>query len=272
LQRQHAPDLFDYAYTIKLLGGTLNKKDVVEVFVKKTIFERNPHVLKTILKSTPFDYFELTWVKGIICAKAIIFEVKEAISLFLADLEELFSIYPDNGYINFAYFGPNLRIPIMEAGRKQVLLKIRYNNADRIVEPYSLKYMQRKDGVQREYLYVYKRTGGSSGPGVQTLVADGFQSIEVLDEKFEPQFPIELSKAGERPENPYLFDPNKPSKAPRSRRARRRPSSGIKYRYQCSVCGKKFSKTKMSSSLGVHKNKSGYRCGGRSGIYLGTKY
>lgn len=29
MQRQHAPDLFDYAYTIKRLGGELNKNEVV---------------------------------------------------------------------------------------------------------------------------------------------------------------------------------------------------------------------------------------------------
>src|SRR6266851_3864981 len=48
MQRQHAPDLFDYAYSIKLLGGELNKQEVARILIQKTIFSRNPVVLKNI--------------------------------------------------------------------------------------------------------------------------------------------------------------------------------------------------------------------------------
>lgn len=40
-------------------------------------------------------------------------------------------------------------------------------------------------------------------------------SIENTDQRFTPQYPIELSKAGEIPEDNLLFDPNKPTRAPR---------------------------------------------------------
>lgn len=78
-------------------------------------------------------------------------------------------------------------MPIMEAGRKQTLLKVRYNNVERIIEPYALKYMQKKDGSQREYFYVYNRSGGGNTPGIRALLPDGFESIEVTDEKFQPK-------------------------------------------------------------------------------------
>lgn len=61
LQRQHAPDLFDYAYSIKVLGGSLDKGEVVRALVRKTIFERNPHVLKRILQTIPLDYAREYW-------------------------------------------------------------------------------------------------------------------------------------------------------------------------------------------------------------------
>ncbi|MFA4880716.1 MAG: nucleotidyl transferase AbiEii/AbiGii toxin family protein [Candidatus Doudnabacteria bacterium] len=282
LQRQHPPDLFDYVYSVKLLGGELNKEEVVKAFVQKTIFGRNPHVLKNILHKTPFDYFKKYWDKTVVCAKEFIFGVDEAITIFLSDIESLFGIYPDNGFMQFAYFGPELRVPIMEAGRKQTLLKIRYKGADRIVEPYSLKYLQRKDGVEREYFYVYNRSGGENKPGVRCFIAERIESIENTEEKFAPQYPIELSKAGETPENPYLFDPNRPTPAPRSRRnsgimrsssrISRASSFGPKYIYQCSYCGRKFTKTKHDSSIREHKDKNGYRCGGRHGYYVNTKY
>jgi DNA-directed RNA polymerase subunit RPC12/RpoP len=278
LQRQHAPDLFDYAYSIKLLGGELNKEEVVKTFVQKTIFGRNPHVLKNILHKTPFDYFKEYWDKTVVCAKQFIFGVDEAINIFISDLEILFGIYPDNGFAQFAYFGPELRMPIMKAGREQTLLKIRYKGADRIVEPYSLKYLRRKDGVEREYFYVCNRSGGDNQPGVRCFVAEKIESIENTEEKFVPQFPIELSKAGETPENPYLFDPNRPTPAPRPRKAfgmmrsSRHSSFELKYIYQCSYCGRKFIKTKHDSNIREHKDKNGYRCGGRHGYYVDTKY
>lgn len=280
LQRQHAPDLFDYAYSIKLLGGELDKEEVVKTFVKKTIFGRNPYVLKNILHKTPFDYFKEYWCKTVVCAKQFILGADEAIEIFVADLEALFGIYPDNGFAQFAYFNPELRMPIMKAGRDQTLLKIRYKGEDRIVEPYSLKYLQRKDGAEREYFYVYNRSGGSNNPGVRCFVSENIEFIENTEEKFNPRFQIELSKAGETPENPYLFDPNRPTPAPKSRlrtihsvkRSSRRTSFGPKYIYQCSYCGRKFTKTKHDSSLREHKDKNGYRCGGRHGYYVDTKY
>ncbi|MDP2585934.1 MAG: nucleotidyl transferase AbiEii/AbiGii toxin family protein [Candidatus Levybacteria bacterium] len=279
LQRQHAPDLFDYVYSVKLLGGDLDKEEVVKTFIQKTIFSRNPHVVKEILCKTSFDYFKRLWSKTIVCAKKIIFEVDEAIDFFIADMEALFNIFPDNGFRQFAFFGADLRAPIMEAGRNQTLLKVRYNGADRMVEPYSLKYLQRKDGAQREYFYVYNISGGSSPPGVRCFVAENVQSIENTEEKFDPRFQIELSKAGEKPENPYLFDPNRPTKAPRRRAGTisristrsRRPSYGPKYIYQCSSCGKKFYRKTQNSSIKPHKSKSGFTCYGY-GVYAGMKY
>lgn len=276
LQRQHAPDLFDYAYSIKLLGGQLNKKEVVETLIKKTIFERNPQVLKNILLKTSFDYFREYWDKSLVCAKSILFGVDDAISTLLADLESIFSIYTDSGYADFEYFGADLRMPIMKAARSQTLLRVRYKGEDRVIEPYSLKYLQKRDGQQREYFYAYNCSGGQHQPGIRCFVSENFQSIENTDDSFTPRegFLIELSKAGETPENPYLFDPNKPQSRPRTsfRRIGTRHSFGPKYTYQCSYCGKKFTRSINNGILNAHNNKYGYPCGGRHGYYVDTKY
>jgi DNA-directed RNA polymerase subunit RPC12/RpoP len=272
LQRQHAPDLFDYAYSIKLLGGNLNKREVVEALIRKTIFQRNPSVLKNILHATPFDFFKENWVKSLVCAKQVLFGIEEAIAVFIADLENLFSSYPDNGFAQFTYFAPTFRVPIMKAGREQTLLRIRYNGADRMVEPYSLKYMQARDGGEHEYFYVFNLSGGSSPPGIRSLLPRGLVSVENTTEKFTPRSPIELSKAGDIPENRYLFDPNRPAQAPRSRIFGSSRPSGPKYVYQCNRCGRNFTKKHRDSSLGEHKDKSGYRCSGRIGYYVDTKW
>ena len=285
MQRQHAPDLFDYVYSVRLLGGSLNKEEVVEALVRKTIFSRNPHTLKEILSTTAFDYFRLFWDKGIVCVKQIIIDVEEAISTFVADLDELFSIYPDNGYARFVYFPAEMRVKVMKAGRDKTLLRVVYNNAERMIEPYSLKYLEKKSGEEKEYFYVFNKSGGNSVPGIRSLVSSGFQSLENTEENFIPQYQIELSKAGEIPENPYLFDPNRPVKAPRlrivksvfsvkTRQNRSSFSGGLKYSYQCSICGKKITKNKQDSIIGSHKSKGNnyYKCPGRFGVYLGVHY
>ena len=200
--------------------------------------------------------------------------VEDAISAFIADLETLFSIYPDNGYGQFIYFPPEFRAPIMQAGRTQTLLRICYKGQDRIIEPYSLKYLQRKDGQQREYFYAYNCSGGDNNPGIRCLVPENIQSIENTNEKFEPRFLIELSKAGEMPENRYLFDPNKPLKVPRRRigGTHFRGVNTIKYVFKCSICGKQFTRTTYDSHINPHKSKKGFQCYGTFGIYVSTKY
>jgi predicted nucleotidyltransferase component of viral defense system len=279
MQRQNAPDLYDYAYSIQLLGGSLNKDQVREALIQKTIFDKNPFLLKGILGATDFGYFRDAWLKSIICAKQYLMQVEEAIQTFTNHLEELFAGIQDNGYAQSTYFPVDARVAIMRAARTQTKLRIRYKGDDRIVEPYALKYMQPRNRDPKEYLYVFNCSGGSNPPGVRQFVAENLQSIENTDDSFVPQYPIELSKAGETPEDPYLFDPNKPQKAPKRRsvfapRARRTRSfaSSIKYVYQCTYCGKRFYKSTQNGALRPHKDKHGYQCGGRQGYYVDTKY
>ena len=270
MQRQHPPDLYDYAYTIKRLGGELNKKEVVGALIRKTIFSRNPAILKRILLKTAFDYFRETWEKSLVCAKQFMMKVDDAITALSSDLDVLFEGYADNGYTRFAYFDANLRAPIMHAARTQTLLRIHYKGDERLIEPYSLKYQQRRDGVEREYLFAYKLSGGESEPGIKRFVAEHMQAIETTETTFAPRFPIELSKAGEMPEDRYLFDPNKPLRSPR--RTSRGRSSGPKYIFRCSICGRKFTKRTFDASLGSHKSKNGYPCYGSFGIYETMRY
>ena len=281
MQRQHAPDLFDYAYSIQKLGGNLDRSVVMRTLIQKTIFSRNPFTLKGILLKTAFDYYRQEWANSIICAKQFFLNVEDAITAFVADLELLFVGHSDNGFAQFAFFNADHRATIMHAARTQTLLRLRYTGADRIVEPYSLKYMQKRDGDEREYFFGYNRSGGKSPTGMRTFVSDKVEALENTQDSFEPQYPIELSKSGEIPDDPYLFDPNKPEKAPQRSRTRtvrtprqRQPrfSGGLKYIFKCNVCGKRFTRNNHDSSLRPHKGKGGYQCYGTYGIYAGTKY
>ena len=180
-----------------------------------------------------------------------------------------------SGMRNSPTSGRTFGAPILHAGRTQTLLKIRYKGEERLVEPYSLKYQQRRDGVEREYFFAYKLSGGESAPGIKMFVPEHMQSAENTDTKFEPRHQIELSKAGEMPENRYLFDPNKPARSPRTGygvRARRPRHLGPRYVFRCSVCGKRFIKQTYDASMNSHKGKNKYPCYGTYGIYVTTKY
>ena len=149
----------------------------------------------------------------------------------------------------------------MQAGHDLTLLRIRYHGIERMVEPYSLKYKQRRDGLAREYLYVYDRTGGrNSGPGLKSLVYQGVNSIENTDMQFEPRCEVELSKAGQ------LFGETYFKGSPGPRFGLRRSSS--RYVLVCNQCGKRFYRKKYSTKLNPHKDRYGNKCYGRYGTLI----
>ena len=177
-----------------------------------------------------------------------------------------------------AFFPAHLRYPILQAGADITLLEIVYDGIKRIVEPYSLVYKVRKDGVGSEYFYVYDRTGGRySGPGIKTFLHPKIESINNLDENFEPRYEIELSKAGEPSKKSYFGQPFSISKLgfKKSRISKRGISSthtGPIYIYECIICGKTFRRKKSSTKLNKHKDEYGNRCYGKTGILRETIY
>jgi predicted nucleotidyltransferase component of viral defense system len=212
LQRQHAPDLFDYVYSIRRRGALLNRTELVTTFVRKTIFGRNPLFAKDLLIKLPLSFLRGAWKSSITCAKQIAIDLDDAVEFYLKDLTELFAGFSARPFKAFEYFGPELRNPIMQAGRELTCLSVTYDGITRLVEPYALKYMQRKGGLEREYFYGYDLTGGKSPPGMKSMVAQKLTSIENTDQKFEPRWPVELVKAGEIPEQHLFFGPNRPNR------------------------------------------------------------
>jgi predicted nucleotidyltransferase component of viral defense system len=279
LQREHAPDLFDVVYPeIFAPGFELNKSEILLAFLSKTIFRPSPAVAKNILLKMPFDFFRAYWSKTIVCARAAFFDVEVAIQKFGALLDSLFAGFTEAPFSTRLFFSAELRVPIMKAARTQTLLKVIYKGSERVVEPYSLKYLEPRAESAREYLFVWNRSGGSqSEPGLRMFVADNFQSIENTEEKFDPRYEIELCKAGEPVADPLLYDP---AKQPSSRAARSwsfqkrtpRPRTRPRHAFRCTICNRLFYKTTFDGSLGEHKGKSGTRCYGRFGVFVKTTY
>lgn len=296
IQRRHSFDLFDLVHAI-FIDKTIevNKSEMVQVFLKKTIFERSPGAAKNLLVGVPFDLMRAYWSK-LVCPKDTLFAFDDAVSMFSSSIGGLFDGYGVGNTSELAFYPADLRNKIMDAGQNQKLLRMTYQGSTRDVEPYSLKYQTTKDGTGREYFWGWDRTGGNSRHvGIKAFLNQSVQNMEVTDQSFEPRFEIEVSKAGEihdslsfskggRRVAKILGTPSSNRRAaPRRIGARRmRGLSAFgeekKYIIQCTACHKKFYRTsQFDTALNSHKRpvkgRSYYAqdCYGSYGRYIGQK-
>ncbi len=195
LQRQHSPDLYDFIFTV-FFQKTLDvdRLEIVKTFLKKTIYEPNPVVAKNLLLEIPFQTLKAFWNQYLVCPRQSLISFDDAENQFKLIIPELFGLlqpafavvgggYGGGHVLN--YFPANYRNTIMDAGRMQRVLRMIYDGVERRIEPYSLAYKTRKDGVGREYLYGWDRTGGRSGVmSIKSYTQDKVQSLEITDEKF----------------------------------------------------------------------------------------
>lgn len=197
LQRRYCYDLFDVVYATFLARDVdIDRSEVISTFLRKTIFGASPYAAKMLLLDLPLDLFRGFWGK-VVCPAESRIEFDAAIEALTIGVGQLFGPQSLGANVAGHFFPSKLRNPILEAGTTRKLLRVRYDGVTRLVEPYSLVFKRRKDGSAFEYLYVYDRTGGlRSGPGIKSFVQHKVQALEITADEFEPQFSIELAKAG----------------------------------------------------------------------------
>jgi predicted nucleotidyltransferase component of viral defense system len=267
LQRRYSHDLFDLVYAIFIRRDLdVDRNQLVTTFLRKTIFEASPIAALRLLLGTPFDGMRRFW-DGLVCPEASRLTFEQALALLGDGLRVLFAPFSYGQHLVPAYFPPELRNPILEAGSNLTLLHLTYDGIPRIVEPYSLAFKRRKDGVAQEYFYAWDRTGGrSGGPGVRSFLQAGVQAIENTDEVFEPRFEVELRKAGE-PRSADFFSGGWGHIRQFSSSTRQRTRATTRrYVIQCSYCGKRFYRSQPTTRLNPHKDGYGNRCYGRVGV------
>lgn len=277
LQRRYCYDIFDIVYGAFISQDIeVNRTEMMQVFLRKTIFGASPLAAKQILLDLPVDVFRGYWSKVLVPAASRL-SFDGAIDQLKAGLEELFAPLSAGNTASYAFYPSYLRNPIMEAASNRKLLKIRYHGATRLMEPYALTFKRRKtDGVGHEYFYGYDQTGGNSGPGIKTMFAHHVESLEVTDIDFTPRFEIELAKAGDASQAGYFT--GRPGRRATTglrrvgsgarRRPSRRASTNLKYVIQCSYCGKQFTRTTNSTKVNKHKDRHSNECYGRSGYFV----
>lgn len=267
LQRRYCYDLFDLAYGAFVARDIeVNRAEILQVFLRKTIFGDNPGAAKSLLLDLPLDLFKGYWTK-VLCPAASRMSFDRAVQTLRAGIEDLFAPYGYAGHAANAFFPSAYRNPILQAGSGKKLMRLRYHGYTRIVEPYSLAYKRRRtDNVAQEYFYAYDRTGGSKGPGIKAFLHHDIEQLEILDETFEPRFAIELGKAGDSALSGYFRGSSTWGSGAVS--ARRRRATGPVYVVQCTYCAKQFRRTSGSTTMNKHKDRYGNQCYGRSGFIV----
>lgn len=274
LQRQHSPDLYDFVHAV-FFQKTLNisRREVLTTFLKRTIYEPQPSIARTLLLELPFQTIRSLWNEYLVCPKLAIFSFDSAEAWFKMVIGEIFDLVerpvayagiPGRG--GLAYFPSQSRADIMESARLHRLLRFMYEGLERVIEPYALVFKRRRDGIAREYLYGWDLRGGRSREvGIKSYIADKVHSVAILKETFEPRFPIELTKSSGYFARPFSSGG---TGALRSRRASSRANYGIEYTVECPYCNKRFKRTKYDTKLNEHKDRYGNRCYGRVGYII----
>lgn len=267
LQRRYCFDLFDAAYAIFISNELdVDRAEIVNVFLKKTIFQPSPGAAKNLLIGLPFDLFRAYWNK-VVCPLASRFTFDHAVEVLKDGLEALFAPFGYGQQAEWAFFPSNYRNPILEAGSTRKLLRLRYHSVDRLIEPYALTFKRRQDGGAREYFYGWDQSGGSSGvPGIRSFVATDVELLELTEYDFAPRFEVELSKAGDASSAGYFSGAPGPRRSTGSGLRRRSVTTGRTYRVTCSYCGKAFTRRRPGTRLNTHKNPYGSPCPGRTGF------
>jgi predicted nucleotidyltransferase component of viral defense system len=160
--------------------------------------------------------------------------------------------------------------PIRFAGANHLCVEIDYRKANgqrtqRLVEPYSL----RRTKVGKILLHTHDRTRNDH----KSYRIDRLLGVKVTSIPFSPRYVVELTAVGDMYAPPTARGRigAVARRAPRSRRSHT-SSSGPKYIIECSYCGKRFTRKKLSTKLNKHKDKSGYQCPGRTGYHVDTRH
>jgi predicted nucleotidyltransferase component of viral defense system len=277
IQRRHASDLYDLVHVVLINPMSIEYGKVVSTFLQKTIFEQSPTAAKDLLIKAPLDKARQFWAK-VVAPVAGFIAFDDALTSFPKLISDLFTDFSYGDYQALAYFPAEIRYPIIEGGSNRTLVRIGYHGHQRLVEPYSITYKRRQDGVAQEYLYAYDTTGGNSPPGLKRFLHQDIVSIENTDIQYVPRDDIALNKAGDKPDEEYFSEPKpRPFRTAKRRSVGRisRPrtrSYGPTYVIRCGLCNKTFNRKSLNTILRPHKTRDSYTCYNGVGYLEDTRF
>ena len=188
----------------------------------------------------------------------------------------------------FRSVGANMLDSVRFASTNHLCIELDYQKENGIrktytVEPYSLR--QTSEGN----LLLYTLEYGTKGPP-KSFRVDRIMEARISKLTFIPAYTVEfIPSIIEFSGKKKVISPMaRKTTAPRIKKIKtlnssipigRKVLSGrkikqrvIKYSYQCPYCEKKFHRIKQNNKLNAHKNKNGWDCPGKTGLYIGRRY
>lgn len=163
--------------------------------------------------------------------------------------------------------GSSLEI-IRFAAANRLCVNLTYDGSNRVIEPYALR--RTRDG--HVILHAVRHDSGEH----RSYRIDRIRGATATSDPFVPRYAIELTAAGTQPIPPT----NRTESSKHSPRttsfgaypARKAARHGPKYVIQCPVCQKRFTRSTHDNKLNEHKGVGGYKCYGRTGFLVETKW
>jgi hypothetical protein len=170
---------------------------------------------------------------------------------------------PAGGFAQLGVRGRPLET-IRFAAASHLCADIEYVDADgrrsvRRIEPYSLRRSEAGE--------VLLHAEQADGTGHRTFRVDRIQGARVSEQPFLPRWTIELSPAGM---GPTLRATRARSPGPGRAASRRRftRAGGPVYVYECTLCGKRFERTRQNARSRPHQDRLGLPCAGRTSVLV----
>ena len=212
IQRTRPRDLFDIVSIVRSGAVPLAYENIMTAFLEKTIYKKVPLAGRDeMLFPEKFSQVAKHWHSAISCPAGTCLDMSEAVTLFQDFMARLFT----TDYIRlaltqnlpspslaWAFHGPALvqstttaneerfgaREAIIAAGRARRLIRLRYSDSDRDIEPYSFRYKNRH-GQGFEYFYGFDRSRGNR---IKSFFLHKIEGVSILPNSYEPRWDIEF--------------------------------------------------------------------------------
>ena len=195
-------------------------------------------------------------------------ELVPAVQYPLAAGDDIMRV-PLGGYASLGVRNESALERIRSAASNRFCVDLEYvdqqgHHAHRIIEPYSLRRTQAGDIV----LHAVRADGGEH----RSYRVERIVSARVTDQFFSPRYAIELMPGGFQQIPPTSRSSTLGAQRTSATRPRRQSLSGISYVYECSLCGKRFTRKTRTTRLNSHNGRGGYPCPGRTALFVETRF
>lgn len=201
--RNFQQDIFDVVKIIQSEAIPICKANVLSTFLRKMVFKNMPlQSLGEMLSQNKFIRAKESWGQGNDCSPKNFMEFDEAKKVYTEFLNSIYDneVFESIGLDPTTIFGESSvlrshndvgsgnRDTITEAGKSKHLIMLRYEETNRVVEPYSIKFKV-SDRGEVELFWGYDRIRGQR---IKSFALHKVHSVSIMPEKYEPRWDVEF--------------------------------------------------------------------------------